>query len=90
MPHPPHRRSGERRNRPAQGRRKAPQDATGEESRYLEERSNSGRRLAIELIDGSHNRGTVRSFNENTIELETEDRPIVVRKSQIRYIEELD
>jgi len=90
VPKRPHQRSGKHRGGPPQGRKKPPPDETGEERRFLIESLKADRRLAVELTDGSHARGIVRRFNEQTIDLQTEDREVHVRKSQIRYIEELD
>jgi hypothetical protein len=91
VPHPPQKHFGSRRNGPPAGRRKPPPDATGEERRYLAGCVKTGSRLAVELLDGSRSLGIVRSFNEDTIEIQADDRPLMLlRKSQIRSIEELD
>lgn len=50
----------------------------------------SGDRLAVQLIDGSRAVGVIRKYTEDTIELETDERPgLLLQKSQIRYIEEI-
>ncbi len=47
--------------------------------------------MAVEMIDGTRNLGVIRAFSEETIELQTDDHPgLLLHKSQIRYIEELD
>ena len=91
MPRPPRHRSNDRGGRPQHGRRKPPQEATDEERRFLYGRLKSGGRLAVEMTDGSRTLGVIRAFSEETIELQTDDRPgLLLHKSQIRYIEELD
>lgn len=91
MPGPPRKHPDGRRGRPQHERRKPPEETTGEERRFLNARLKSGGRLRIESIDGPDTVGVVRSFNEDNIELKTDDRPaLVLRKSRIRYIEELD
>lgn len=78
------------RGRPAQ-RRKQPQSATGDEGRFLAGRVTAGSRLAVWTQDGERTLGVLRSFNEETIEFQADDRPaVVLRKSQIRAIEEVD
>ena len=90
MPRPPRQHSNDRSNRPQQGRRKPPQADTDEERRFLHGRLKSGDRLAVELTDGSRAVGVIRKYSEDTIELQTDDRPgLLLQKSQIRYIEEL-
>jgi len=82
MPRPPHRRSTDR--------RKPPQTDTDQERRFLHGRLKSGGKLAVELTDGSRAIGVLRKYSEDTIELQTEDRPgLLLQKSQIRTIEEL-
>ena len=45
--------------------------------------------MAVQLTDGSRVVGVIRKYTEDTIELETDDRPgLLLQKSQIRYIEE--
>ena len=88
MPRPPRRDHG---GRSQHGRRKPPQAATDEERRFLHGRLKSGGRLAVEMIDGTRNLGVIRAFSEETIELQTDDQPgLLLHKSQIRTIEELD
>jgi len=89
MPGPPrHHGGGGRRQRPPE-RRKPPEEATGLERKFLDQQMKSGARVRIELIDGSQDEGTVASFNDGTVELDTKDgRGLTLRKSQIRYIEE--
>ena len=87
MPGPPKHRSSGRRGE----RRKPPEEATGEERRFFGSRLKSGARLRIEQIDGTRDTVVVRSFNEDSIEIDTDEREgLVLRKSQIRYIEEVD
>ncbi len=89
MPRPPRRR--DHGGGSQYGKRKPPQAATDEERRFLYGRLKSGGRLAIEMTDGSRTLGVIRAFSEETIELQTDDQPgLLLRKSQIRYIEELD
>ncbi len=91
MPRPPRHRSNDHGGRPQHSRRKPPQAATDEERRFLYGRLKSGARLAIEMTDGSRTLGVIRAFSEETIELQTDDHPgLLLHKSQIRYIEELD
>jgi hypothetical protein len=90
MPGPHRHRGSGRGNRPPE-RRKPPDEATGEERRYLDRQLNAGARLRVEQIDGSHSEGTVRAFHDDSIELDTDERRgLMLRKSQIRYIEETD
>jgi hypothetical protein len=86
MPRPPSHRSNDR---PQQGRRKPPQTDTDEERRFLHGQLRAGERLAVQLTDGTRTVGVIRKYTEDTIELETDDRPgVLLQKSQIRYIEE--
>ena len=83
--------SNGRGGRSQHARRKPPQAATGEEQRFLVDRLKSEKRLAVEMTDGSRTLGVIRAFSEETIELQTDDRlGLLLHKSQIRYIEELD
>jgi sRNA-binding regulator protein Hfq len=89
MPGPPRHRGGGRRRPPE--RRKPPEESTGEERKFLNQQLKSGDRLRVEMIDGSQSEGTVSSFNEGTIELDTEEQAgVMLHKSQIRSIEETD
>jgi len=57
----------------------------------LHGRMKSGHRLAVKMIDGSRVRGVILKYSEDTIELQTDDKPgLLLHKSQIRYIEEID
>ena len=88
MPRP---RPNHRDGRSQYGRRKPPQAAPDEERRFLHGRLKSGSRLAVEMTDGSRTLGVIRAFSEETIELQTDDQSgLLLHKSQIRYIEELD
>lgn len=90
MPGPTKHRGGGRRQRPPE-RRKPPEEATGEERRFLNSRLKSGARLRIALIDGSSALAVVRSFSEDAIEIDTDERKgVMLSKSQIRSIEEVD
>jgi len=85
MPRPPRKPSGDRSQ---QGRRKPPQEETGEERQFLHAQLKSGDRLTVELIDGSRTCGVIRKYTEDTIELQTEDRTgVLLQKSRIRLIE---
>ena len=87
MPRPPRHRASDR---PQSGRRKPPQTDTDEERGFLHGHLRSGDRLAVQLIDGSRAVGVIRKYTEDTIELETDERPgLLLQKSQIRYIEEI-
>ena len=91
MPRPPRSRPNDRDGRSQHGRRKPPQAAPDEERRFLYGRLKSGSRLAVEMTDGSRTLGVIRAFSEETIELQTDDQSgLLLHKSQIRYIEELD
>ena len=89
MARPPKQRTS-RRGKPVQGRRKPPPEATGQERRYLHQQLKSGERIAVRLADGTRSEGVVRSYDEQQIILAPDNHPpVVLRKSQIRYIEEL-
>ena len=89
MARPPKQRSSPR-GGPEQGRRKPPPEATGQERRFFNAQLKSGDRIGIQLIDGTRSEGVVRSYDEEQLVLAIDDQPsIVLRKSQIRYIEQL-
>ena len=89
MPGPPKHRGGRGRHQRPPERRKPPEEATGLERKFLDQQLKSGARVRVELIDGSQDEGTVASFNDGAVELDTNDRRrLTLRKSQIRYIEE--
>ena len=76
--------------KPAQGRRKPPPDATGEERRFLNGQLKSGSRVRLVLKDGTRSEGTVCGFDERQIEIDGNGRlPVVLTKASIRYIEEV-
>jgi hypothetical protein len=70
------------------GRRTPPPDATGIESQFFERAVQAGAPLVVKLIDGGSMRGVVREFDRDQLTLEGEGGPIVVRKSEIRYLYE--
>jgi len=91
MPRPPRKPSNDHYDRGQRGRRKPPPADTDQERRFLHGGMKSGHRLAVKMIDGSRVRGVIRKYSEDTIELQPDDQPgLLLYKSQIRYIEELD
>jgi hypothetical protein len=82
-------RTDERPPRPG-ARRVPPPETTGMEARYLLAQGRSGRPVRLRLRDGNAIEGIVREFDREilTVEPDVGD-PVTIRKSEIRYLEEL-
>ena len=72
------------------GRRTPPPPATGLEARYLDERMNSGDIMELSMIDGGTVRGPVEAFDQDVITIRSDAGPVVVRKSDIRFLGKAD
>ncbi len=70
------------------GRRLPPPSATGLEARYLRVAMKAGRPIELHLADGRALRGPIEAFDNDVITIATDDGPLVVRKSDIRYVAE--
>ncbi len=68
--------------------RRIPPPRTGLEAKFYEEQQRAGRSLVVTLIDGTTICGTVQEFDRDQITIEDSSGPIVIRKSEIRYLEE--
>lgn len=71
-------------------RRVPPPPDTGQESRFLKRRKESGDDLIVTLVDGAIVRGKLSWFDRDLIGLKPGDRAeLVLRKRDIRTIEEV-
>lgn len=67
-----------------------PPDNTGLEPRYFEAAIHEGVALRVRMSDGKAVEGTVRENDREMLTLEVEGGgPVMIRKSEIRYVEEL-
>ena len=79
-----------RRNQREPVRRVPPPPGTGQESRFLQRRKESGDDVIVTLLNGAIVRGTLSWFDGDLIGLKPIDRAeLVLRKSEIRTIEEV-
>ena len=75
---------------PRQGRRVPPSDHTGLEARYFEGAINEGVSLRVRMSDGKAVEGRVRENGREILTLDVEGGgPVMIRKAEIRYVEEL-
>lgn len=58
------------------------------ESRFLEEKRRNGETIHFELRDGRSVRGTVAAHDGEHVEIAGESGPLVIRKSEIRFLAE--
>ena len=85
--HGPRRKAGG--GRRAVERRVRPPDATGREVEFFRKRIESGSALVIHLTNGETVRGTIERFDREMITVARDGGPeVVLRKQEIRYIEE--
>lgn len=75
--------------RPPQ-RRTPPPPHTGLEADFFGTLLREDARLVLKLADGREIRGTVCEFDRDQVTIERETGPIVIRKSEIRYLHEED
>ena len=73
-------------NRAPVGRRVPPPAHTGLEAKFFEGVVRSGAGLVLLLADGRKLRGTLREFDRDQLTIEEATGPVVVRKSEIRYL----
>ena len=70
-------------------RRVRPPDATGREAEFFRRRIESGSALVIHLANGETVLGTIERFDREMITVARDGEPeVVLRKQDIRYIEE--
>ena len=79
----PHRRDG----RPT-GRRPPPPPSTGLEAEFLSQKQRAKVPLVVTLTDGMTVCGTIQGFDRDQITIEDSSGPMVIRKSEIRYLQE--
>ena len=70
------------------GRRQPPPPGTGLEAAFLTQKQRSGAQVVLRLSDGTTVCGKVQEFDRDQIVIEDSSGPIVIRKSEIRYLEE--
>ena len=80
----PRRRDGRHGGKP-QGRRPPP-PATGLESKFFESSVRRRQVVVLSVGDGQTIRGVVSEHDNDQIVIEGENGPVVIRKSEIRYI----
>jgi len=68
--------------------RRIPPPRTGLETKFYEEQQQSGASLVVTLIDGTTICGTIQEFDRDQITIEDSSGPIVIRKTEIRYLQE--
>jgi hypothetical protein len=68
------------------GRRTPPPARTGREAKFFQSVMRSGSRLVLLLVDGRKVRGTLRDFDRDQLTIEEATGPVVLRKSEIRYL----
>ena len=73
------------------GQRTPPPDHTGGEAGFLGEVSETGGAVVVHLRDGTQIRGTLSGFDHDMLQvLEAGGREFVLRKSDVRYVEDVD
>lgn len=70
------------------GRRVPPPAGTGKEAEFFSEVAQQGAEVVVTLIDGTIFSGTVQEHDRDQLILEDSSGPIVIRKSEIRYVAE--
>jgi hypothetical protein len=73
----------------ATGPRTPPPESTGFEDRYLAAKSAAAAPVRIHMQDGESFEGAMREFDRDHIEVEQPGRRLRLRKSRIRYVEEI-
>jgi hypothetical protein len=68
--------------------RRIPPPRTGLETKFYEEQQQKGASLVVTLIDGTTISGTVQDFDRDQITIEASSGPIVIRKTEILYLQE--
>jgi sRNA-binding regulator protein Hfq len=86
MDRPRGRSGGKRDSRPP--RRTPPPNATGLEANFFDEAMRERRQLVVTLIDGTKVCGTVEEYDRDQLTIEDSSGPIIIRKSEIRYLAE--
>jgi hypothetical protein len=71
------------------GPRTPPPESTGFEERYLAAKSAAAAPMRIHMQDGESFEGALREFDRDHIEVEQRGRRVRLRKSHIRYVEEI-
>jgi len=75
---------------PRPGRRVPPPDSTGFEARYLDAALDEGLSLRVRMSDGKAVEGTVREHDREILTIDVKDGgPVMIRKAEIRYVEEV-
>jgi small nuclear ribonucleoprotein (snRNP)-like protein len=90
MPDMDRRRSRPKRFRGREGRpapRRVPPPDTGLEAKFYEEQRQAGAAVVVTLTDGTTVCGTIQEFDRGQITIEDSSGPIVIRKSEIRYLQ---
>ena len=58
------------------------------EARYLQHKKKTSAVMRVQLRDGQSVEGVIREFDREVLTVEADSGPVLIRKSEIRYIEE--